>query len=187
VVIKVFFCSSPKGSVTRTYMSLLCEHRWLEEPGVELIKLTPGDCDVSRVKFQRERRIVANREGGDHYVVADDDCLLPSGQTLEIAKEILEQHPRFAVISYSLSNHSLGSWTSVPKEYGLYEDYDVVEHAAAGGIRVCRNVDFAWPPMRPHGRYDGIHAEALRREGYRTGYFKHLYCNHIGEGYGSIV
>lgn len=147
--------------------------------GCRVLSPPPG---VGVREFQRYRRIVADAQGGEFYVLADDDCL-PVGEVVERGFEILQRHPEYAILSLWPENESIVEWT--PEGYVTANDAEVMEHVSVGGVRFCRKMPFTcWPGM-PEGEYrgyDAVQCEAIRKAGKRVGYFRDLKMVHLGKG-----
>lgn len=185
--VEVFFCSvdDSGGETLRGAMAHLCLTRWLEVEGVDVIPLSDGILGCSAIGFQRIRRIYADEHScGDVYIVADDDCLLPANFSLDECVRIFKAS-RFATLSMMPSNATINEWT--PQGYVTENTPDVMEHVSAGNIRFCRKGHLAnWPLMGDGPGYDAIHADAIRKQGGRVGYFRSMRSLHLGEGMSSI-
>lgn len=183
-MIPVYFCSVPTQSAVRGLLTEACESRWYEH-GVNVRTLTPRRQKCQPREFQRERRRFADWATADEfYVVADDDCLVPAEPFIEMAVDILERHPEFAVLSLFPKPHKINPW----QKSGC-DDLEVMEHVDVGGVRFCRKGCLKeWPPMPEDGppAYDRIHAEALRAAGWRCGYYKELSMLHLGSGVSTV-
>jgi len=163
----------------REAMRKLCEVRWWQETSA--LTLVPG---MGNSSFQSERRQLADAFCNETYVVADDDCFPQAAPFADAARRILEAHPSFGILSLRPTNFKINPWR--PEGYEPYEDEEVFEHVSVGGIRFCRPGCLEeWPPQTRKG-YDTEHCEALRKAGYRVGYFKNLWMSHLGEGYSSV-
>ncbi len=180
--IDVFFCTIPGRDTAK-----VCEDMWLDL-GVNFIPMNPAALGCTNHEFQRDRRLFADiTASGPYYIVADDDCLPPSGPWMRDAEKIMERHKDFAILSLWPENASIQRWT--PEDYRPYEDMEVMEHISVGNIRLCRkNVIRVndWPPMPTGYHYDHTHCEAIRKAGYRSGYFKEIRMIHLGEGKTSL-
>lgn len=171
-MIDVFFCTAAPNPM-RLGFAIACFERWKQEPDARLHILRtfedihwwgPWDRDRSLpihnicciADFQRERRIYADEVSQtDPYILADDDCLLPSYLELFQAvnvfryynERILRDSNRFAVLSLIPSNAPISEWT--PEDYTPFSDDIVMEHVSVGGIRICRKGLLKnWPPPR---------------------------------------
>lgn len=100
---KVFVCHVPSAERREWFKE--CVAAWVA--GCRVLSPPPG---VRPREFQRFRRIVADAQGGEFYVVADDDCL-PVGEVLERGFEILRGHPEFTILSLWPENESIVEWT----------------------------------------------------------------------------
>lgn len=153
-------------------------------PGVRVLSPPPG---IKPREFQRYRRIVADVQGGEYYILTDDDCL-PVGDVVERGLGILGRHPEYAILSLLPENETIVEWT--PEDYQTASDAEVVEHVSVGGVRFCRKMPFtAWPAM-PSGEYcgyDAVQCEAIRKAGKRVGYFRDLRMVHLGAGKSTLV
>jgi len=143
--------------------------------------------------FQRERRIIADQEAkSDIYICADDDCLPESEPFIQKALAIMGRHPDYGILSLWPSNEHIHPWTPPDEEKPLlvsgvaHHDTEVMEHVSVGGIRFCRKgVMGEWPALEGRG-YDGTHCMALRKAGYRAGYFLDILMTHVGKSYSTV-
>ena len=204
--IPVYLCTTelPDDALgrLRNWMVFLCRERWLMESEADLQTLTPEAlrCDLRR--FQRERRVEAEKRAivaqKPFYVLSDDDTLIAHPDPfLPEAVQTMREHPEFAILSLWPSNSVLGKWKAddLPG-YEPYEDDEVMEHVSVGGIRICRTgaVPLAeWPEMHPKlWSYDAQQGTAFRDAGYRVGYLKrkpgqdYPAMNHLGRHFSLI-
>lgn len=183
-MIDLFFCLGPDRS-SRSEMVTGCLDRWCREPGLNihvLPCLTP--------ERQRERRIEADeRSASDVYILADDDCFpkLRNGDITRLARIGLAQTSfpsEWGIVSLMPSNATIHQW--LPEVYKPLVTHEIMEHVSVGGIRFCRKGYLEkWPPQTGRG-YDRQHADALRLDGYRVGYFRNHYMVHLGEGNSTV-
>lgn len=176
--VDVFFCSI--GG--REEMSAHCREQWeLSRHPWAMVDLTPERIDTTPEHFQKLRRVWAEEKArGEYYIVTDDDCLVPGGDWIMEALSIMERHPDFAILSLWPENANIHRWT--PEEYDPIEDPEVLEHFSVGGVRLCRKgILTSWPVLEGKA-YDNVQCEAIRKAGYRVGYFKSLKMLHLGEG-----
>ena len=184
--IDVFFCSIPYSAGSpRMAMRDKCLERWEHVPGANIRRIEPKSLECEDREFQRLRRIYADINADSHvYVVADDDCLLPDNFNLYRCLGIF-QDSTFMMLSLLPSNANIVEWN--PEGYVPHGTYDVMEHVSIGGIRFCRKWHLkSWPPMGESAGYDRIHADAIRAEDGRVGYFRHHSMEHLGEGCSSV-
>lgn len=179
--IDVFFCSI--GG--RDEMAAKCASRWGDAVAYKAIPTTPRSISTTPENFQKLRRVWAEEKSeGEFYIVADDDCLVPQGNWIEQAVAIMERHPDFAILSLMPDNANIIRWT--PEGYTVFEDADVLEHVSVGGVRLCRKgILKSWPVLEGKA-YDMAQCQAIRKEGYRVGYFKSIKMHHLGEGKTSL-
>lgn len=183
-MIDVFFCTASPDPI-RVAMAATCVERWAEEPGVDIAGLSPGRCRCSAREFQRTRRVWAEQMARSPiYVIADDDSLLPKEPIVAHMLRLMEQYPQFAMLSVLPSNAHIERWTEKPDAYW---DAEIMEHVSVGQVRFCRKgIVKDWPPMGAGPGYDLIHAEAIRRSGFRVGYARNIMATHLGEGHSTI-
>lgn len=185
-MIDLFFCSITDSDDLRAGMAELCQQRWFQVEGVRHWFLDDEYLNCSKEGFQRMRRIHADQVSeSDVYIVADDDCLLPPSFDLDECVRIFKASG-FSTLSLMPSNCTLNEWT--PEKYVTENTPDVMEHVSAGHIRFCRKGHLKyWPPMETlYPAYDRIHAEGIRKEGGRVGYFRNHKQLHLGEGYSTV-
>lgn len=178
----------------RRQMLNLVYFRWLLELEARVHQI--GSRWRNREEFQRERRMRAEEDArSDIYVCADDDCLITGeDQIIARAKDIMDRHPQFAILSLWPVNATIYRWTPGIKDLercvdgSVYEDEEVIEHVSVGGIRFMRKGAMKeWPPIEPgSAHYDRIQCDYLRSIGYRCGYFLDIGMNHIGENYTTL-
>lgn len=175
--VDVFFCSAE----LRPDMTVRCREAWQ----VPMWHLSPAGIGVSKRDFQKYRRVFAERQAsGKYYIVADDDCLPPEGDWMSKAVEIMDRYPEFAILSLWPTNAVIQRWT--PDDYTPVETEEVSEHFSVGNIRVCRKGAFTdWPEQVTAG-YDNTHCVALRKAGWRVGFFRNIKFLHLGEGKTSL-
>jgi hypothetical protein len=189
-MIDVFLNTITKAddNTVRRAMYKLCLTRWGQEPGI-FLRYSPC-LGVDKVAFQRQRRVDADRlSESDIYVVADDDCLpMRPEPFVEAAVKIMRRHEDFAVISVAPTGHDFERWTPEASYWKVRHTEDVGEEVSVGQIRFCRKGAMKeWPPMLPGvPGYDMIHADTLRKYGFRSGFFKKIFCHHIGRFYSHL-
>ena len=183
----LFFCSVATTPL-RSFMAETCLARWHLEPDTHLTELRDGG-DPGGFQLKR-RQLAADMADSPIYILADDDCLPEKPEPfVRDCLEILSHYPEFAVLSLWPSNSTLHSWKAddIPG-YTPTVTEDVLEHVSVGGIRFCRKdafTDLDWPPLQGK-TYDSQEAQALRNAGYRVGYFRNFYMNHLGRNYSQV-
>lgn len=175
------------GSLIREVMFDVCVTRWDDVAEADpLHVINPASIGCHPTEFQRERRRWPDAHAdGRYYVVADDDCLPQAQPFFDEAIDILDRHPDFAILALRPRNSGVSPLALRGHPGFSWEDDEVFEFPSVGGIRFCRPGVLGpddWPPLtRPN--YDREHSEAIRAKGFKVGYYKHLTCLHIGEGY----
>lgn len=174
--VDVFFCMTE----IRPHMTVRCREAWQ----VPLWHLRPDGLNCSAREFQKQRRIFAEEHAsGKYYIVADDDCLPPEGnEWMSKACEIMDRYPQFAILSLWPRNAVIQRWT--PEDYETVETEDVAEHFSVGNLRVCRKGALTEWPEQTEAGYDNTQCVALRKAGWRVGYFRNIKMIHLGEGVG---
>lgn len=130
---------------------------------------------LDRENFQRERRKQADICATTSiYLMLDDDVLPMQESFIEQGLEIMERHPKFAVIG--LRERGVQYLT----ENGETDD-EVEERSEAGGIYfIRRGLITNWPRIMADNNYDFLQAEAARIAGWKVGIFRNLTFNHLG-------
>ncbi len=186
-MIDVFFCSLSECDDLRSAMAETCLQRWIQLSDLaNIVVLDETLLNCSPLGFQRMRRIASDEmSSGDIYVVADDDCLLPKDFDLVECVGVFRSSG-FSSLSLMPSNCSIQEWT--PEQYITENTPDVMEHVSAGHIRFCKKGHLKKWPMMADGfpGYDAIHADAIRSEGGRVGYFRNHKALHLGEGFSTV-
>lgn len=184
----LFFCSVALDGL-RERMAMTCWERWKSESETRCTTLMPTL--ETNYDFQLQRRqMAADLAESDIYVVADDDCLPERPEPFVTnCRLLMERYPEFAVLSLWPSNSVLHPWKAddIPG-YEPVLDEAVLEHVSVGGIRFCRKEafrDLDWPEQELKS-YDAQEAAALRKAGFRVGYFRNFYMNHLGRHYSTI-
>ena len=187
----IFFCPTPEEAMTEIRLGFLmaCMARWEKEPGTVLKTIHPATKN-----YQVMRRVLADEKATTKiYICTDDDCLPDAEPFVQRAVEIMEKYPEYGILSLWPNNSTLNPWTPEPEEAAkicvggtVHQNEEVMEHVSVGGIRFCRKgILKHWP--RAHGKtYDSEHCAGLRAGGYRVGYFRSIYMNHLGRGYSTI-
>jgi hypothetical protein len=194
-MVDVFLCCDPIGRPEtpewirgiRIQMSILCERRWKAEKGADIHIITPYTCKAHGLEmpFQQARRMYADEMSASGiYVVADDDCLLTCDPTLLPVVEIMEQNPNIGILALK---HGVLPMVraDVPADQ-LYQNDDVIESHAVGGVRFCRKgIIEEWPDINPKNpyQYDSQHGPAVAEAGYISAYTKAYSMMHIGSTY----
>lgn len=189
--LEVFFSTAVDPAQTddlRFSMSLLCFDRWKAEPDIELKFLSAAMMGIDPRRFQRDRRVFADRTAkNDIYLLVDDDIFLPYDSGIEEAVETFVGYPDFAILSPQYHPGKISPWT--PERYSPLVDEFVLQHYETGGARFSRKgLIEEWPPMPEEGppRYDNLHCRALTEAGWRVGYFQNIKWWHLGEGYSQV-
>lgn len=203
----VYVCSLLNTNQRRE-MARLSIERWRDIAGINLTLLIPSDShqdvcfpewrdlQIARVgfshNFQKERRTYTDKTSKQcnvkYYVVADDDCLVDKEIDLVDCIRILDDHPSYAILSTMPDNEKINEWTPDLRDtgYSTANDSAVMEHVSVGGIRFCRTgYPKAWPPLKGKA-YDGPHAEAIRRDNMRVGFFRYINHHHLGKGLSTV-
>ena len=130
--------------------------------------------------MRREQARVSART--DPYILADDDCLPLQDYFCERGLDIMVKYPDFSILGLRPITSTLNKWT--PEGYTPFENEEVEEHVSVGGIVFMRrNIDI---PSGNEQRFDGVLAEAIRKQGKRVGFFKNLRLNHLGHTYSTL-
>ena len=211
-MLDVFFCSYPLSQGRQEIADRCLDWwaAAAKRGGIWVRHLSPDSIDCAPEDFQRQRRISADhRAEGPEYILTDDDMLPVSDDCIEKGIACLRLHPNFGIVSAWPVNAKINRWE--PSEdtmrclvcfgmrratgcgncggsgvfsytYQPFEDLTVMEHHSVGGLRFCRKGALTeWPEQDGPG-YDQAHCQALRKEGYRSGYSQHARATHLGEG-----
>lgn len=188
----IFFCTVPVTEMREAFAQA-CLDRWMKEPDCHITVLEAGK--GQEAEFQKLRRTEADRASQSPiFVCTDDDCLPDKAEPFVTeARRLMEEYPQFGILSLWPTNSNLNPWTPEPEEAArvcvdgiVYEDAMVMEHVSAGGVRFMRKeILQEWPELI--GRtYDSQHCQALREAGFRSGYFKNYFMNHLGRNYSTV-
>ena len=182
--VDLFYCIGPPRFVvdqgqTLSHADMISEvvNRWLAESRV---RFRPLSCD--RAEDQKSRRVRAdNLASGRVYILADDDCLPQLKPFVLSAWNLaMSMSGQYGMLSLMPDNANIYPWSEGE------EDRNVMEHVSVGGIRFCvKGAMEKWPPMEGPG-YDRTHADQLRRQGLKVGYFKDFKMTHLGEGSSTV-
>lgn len=202
-MIDVFFCSNARSGDLREHMATMCFIRWRREPTRKNLHVVAERQTVFHVKanvviegknMQMGRRVYAEDAAqSDIYCIADDDCFPQAEPFLDLALEIMENHPGFGALALYPENEPPAAWYPSPEERrsvcingAIFRDESVLETHSCGGIVFYRKgAMHKWPTPESSTSFDNQHGIALRKHGFRVGYMYKPVMTHLGKGYSS--
>ena len=130
-------------------------------------------------KEQRQRRIEADeRSVSDLYIVADDDCLPIGLDFIPCVLHLAREFPAYGIFSPEMVREKRSRTTTGTSQ--------VFRWRGVGGLRICRKgIIKDWPDQTRKG-YDDEHCEAIHELGLDCGIMRHVYFNHLGEGWSKL-